>query len=57
MPQREMNGLLHAATAPEYRLPDRTALKCNSLWLLAFCVLTLVSTPVMIAWLASSLLR
>ena len=57
MSQREIDGLLHAATAPEYRLPDRTAVKCNSLWLLAFCVLTLVSTPVMIAWLAASLVR
>jgi len=57
MSQREIDGLLHAATAPEYRMPDHKATKVNSLWLLAGCVLTLVSTPVMIAWLASSLLR
>ncbi len=57
MSQREIDGLLQTATAPESRLPDRMATKCNSLWLLAICVFTLVSTPVAIALLASSLLH
>jgi hypothetical protein len=55
----EMQGWIDSSESPEVRLPESPPLVLtrNFLWVVAFCVASLMAIPVGVAWAASMLLR
>jgi hypothetical protein len=55
----DVNLLVNASLAPEVRLPEAKPLTLtrNFGWVVVFCVASLLTAPVAIAWMASTLLN
>ncbi len=55
---KNIQMLVHASGAPEVTLPHRPlTLTTNFAWVVGVCVGALFTVPVLVAWMASLLLR
>lgn len=54
-----LQGLIESSLAPETPLPESRPLTLtrNFVWVVAFCVVSLLTVPVVVAWTASLILK
>lgn len=55
---QNMSGWIDSSQAPEVRLPDSPPLTLtrNFLWILVFCIASLITIPLIVAWTAAMFL-